>query len=82
MICEAVPLVRLYLFSLCFIGEFRKMEKNSLELDEEEIKTLIEAIDYYHGDLLRKQYPTQEDNRTKQVLTNINNKICFLNQQN
>ena len=54
----------------------------NLELDEEEIKTLIEAMDYYLGDLLRKQYPTKENNRTKQVLTNINNKICFLNQCN
>lgn len=58
------------------------MENISLELDEEEIKTVIEAIAYYLGDLLRKQYPSQEDNRTKQVLTNINNKLCFMNQYN
>ena len=53
-----------------------------LELDEEKMKVLIEAMDYYHGELLIKQYPTKEDNRKMQILTNINNEICFLNQQN
>lgn len=56
------------------------MEMICLELNKEEMKTLSEALDYYLGDLLRKQYSTKEDNRTKQVLTNINNKICFSNQ--
>ncbi|EID83924.1 hypothetical protein MSI_26750 [Treponema sp. JC4] len=56
------------------------MGKILLELDEEEMKTLNKAIDYYLGDLLRKEYPTKDVNKTKQILTNINNKICFLNQ--
>ena len=52
-----------------------------IELDKEEQTILQEAIDNYLGDLLRKQYCTKEDNRKKQVLTNINNQIAKLSQQ-
>lgn len=56
------------------------MGKILLELDEEEMRTLIEAMDYYHGDLLRKQHPTKDDGRAMKILTKIYNKICLSKQ--
>ncbi len=56
------------------------MESICLELNQEEMSILMEAMDNYTGDLMKKQYSTREDNRKIQVMTNINNEICRLNQ--
>lgn len=56
------------------------MESICLELNQEEMSILMEAMDNYTCELMKKHYSTKEDNRKIQVMTNINNEICRLNQ--
>ena len=56
------------------------MENICLPFNQDEIPVLMKAMDCYSAQLMTEPYPTEETKRKVQILTNINNRICDLNQ--